>query len=442
MIILKDRKVQTLKDLNIPWSKLFTPSNPPGTGQYPNSHHNAMSTLLMDDSPRKAELQPYNHLCVKEYSNVIRNRDLASVQEEIAQLKSPSPLLPSGEPESRPLPPPQPQLPIEIPHSLVSAAIQHHHPTPFDLPPVPLHPSPEFQFDQSVGIQPGATLLNPLPFTNSTGSYPGLPGGNSFGQGVIAPQMLFKNPSPQMAGYQNPQAFQQLSPSINPFVPPQHTHHTPLTDQSSPTTSTQVDPLPLVEATAEAKVSPVHPLSTSTPKKRKRKGKRETGCEASKVNPIDAIEYDETLLAIVGILDEVKFQSNIASWVKANGLWGPYHPQSQADTNVDVFTHGNFRESREEVGTLSDSGSVDSGRLGEGKKKRKDAVTPLLGSAVMDGPDAGDSLHTPANERQNQENASEMPLWFDSPPTVRHWVDRGRKALEALGIPIEHGLKH
>jgi hypothetical protein len=90
-IPFQSRKVQTLKDLNIPWSNcslLLTP----GAESHPTSRHNAMSTLLMDDSPRKAELQPYNHLCVKEYSNVIRNRDLVSLQEEKAGLNPHHPL--------------------------------------------------------------------------------------------------------------------------------------------------------------------------------------------------------------------------------------------------------------------------------------------------------------------------------------------------------------
>jgi hypothetical protein len=446
---LKDRKVQTLKDLNIPWSKLFTPGDPPGVEPHSTSHHTAMSTLLMDDSPRKAELQPYNHLCVKEYSSAIRNRDLASMQEEKARLKPPSPPPTAEGPQPQAVPPPSPQLSVEIPHTLIPSTIHHHRPTQFDLPPPSLDPSPDFQFDQSVGIQPGATLLNPLPFTSNTGGYPPLPGDNGLGQGVIAPQMLFKNPSPPMMGYQNPQALQQLSRSINPFASPQHTHnpqsrlHPPLTETPARSVpSTQGISLPPVEITTEEAKTPsdLSP-STSTSKKRKRKSKREAEHNASEADPAHVIKYDETLLAVVGILDEIKFQSNVASWAKANGLWGPYPPQNLVDPGIDAFTRDNFRMSCEDVTTLSDGGSVESGRRGEGKKKRRDAVAAFFEATVMDEPEGTGSIYAPTNEKQNQENISETPLWFDNPPTVRHWVDRGRKALETLGIPIEHGLK-
>ncbi|KAK7047704.1 hypothetical protein VNI00_006474 [Paramarasmius palmivorus] len=49
-------KTQTTKDLEKPWSLL------PDLNQ-----HNAQTTLLIDDSPLKALLQPYNHICVPEY---------------------------------------------------------------------------------------------------------------------------------------------------------------------------------------------------------------------------------------------------------------------------------------------------------------------------------------------------------------------------------------
>ena len=41
-------------------------------------------------------------------------------------------------------------------------------------------------------------------------------------------------------------------------------------------------------------------------------------------------EYDETLLAIIGILDELKNQSHTASWLRAGGLM----PGKPSDTNV------------------------------------------------------------------------------------------------------------
>jgi len=54
------------------------PSSPKWTG------HSAATTLLLDDSHVKAALQPYNHLCVPEYTRTQRNADLTVLQLERA----------------------------------------------------------------------------------------------------------------------------------------------------------------------------------------------------------------------------------------------------------------------------------------------------------------------------------------------------------------------
>jgi hypothetical protein len=253
---------------------------------------------------------------------------------------------------------------------------------------------------------------------------------------VIAPQMLFKNPSPSIMGYQNSQASPQ---STNPFAPSQQSqsHPRPLMTEVS------AQPIPSAQGNATEEVEPSSvPLpSTSTPRKRKRKEKQKAERKESKDEPTPEIEYDETLLAIIGILDEVKHQSNVASWVKTNGLWGPYPPQDLANPDICALTHKDFRNSREDTAALSDSGSADSGKRGERKKKRRDAVADVSAASTMDGLKDNSSPYTATNEKDNQTNTSETPLWFDNPPTIRNWVDRGRNALETLGIPIEHGLK-
>lgn len=95
LTLTTDRKVQTIKDLEKPWAALapgrsrsssppyspsadareLPPSSPKWTG------HSAATTILLDDSHAKAALQPYNHLCVPEYSRAQRNSDLAVLQQ-------------------------------------------------------------------------------------------------------------------------------------------------------------------------------------------------------------------------------------------------------------------------------------------------------------------------------------------------------------------------
>ncbi|KAG7446609.1 uncharacterized protein BT62DRAFT_1005896 [Guyanagaster necrorhizus] len=53
------RKTRTTKDLSRIWEAL-------------GSSFNGKTTILLDDSPSKARLQPYNHICVEEYVNSAR----------------------------------------------------------------------------------------------------------------------------------------------------------------------------------------------------------------------------------------------------------------------------------------------------------------------------------------------------------------------------------
>lgn len=56
------KKVLTIKNLNAIW-KVFT-------------QHSSSSTVLLDDSPGKAQLQPWNHIVLNEYTQQTRAQDL------------------------------------------------------------------------------------------------------------------------------------------------------------------------------------------------------------------------------------------------------------------------------------------------------------------------------------------------------------------------------
>ncbi|KAJ3998524.1 hypothetical protein F5050DRAFT_1567033, partial [Lentinula boryana] len=66
-------KFQTTKNLAKPWALL-----PLSTLSGPTRllTHSAFSTLLLDDSPLKARMQPYNHICVPEYEGNFYARDV------------------------------------------------------------------------------------------------------------------------------------------------------------------------------------------------------------------------------------------------------------------------------------------------------------------------------------------------------------------------------
>ncbi|KAI0086807.1 hypothetical protein BDY19DRAFT_894235 [Irpex rosettiformis] len=83
--------------------------------------------------------------------------------------------------------------------------------------------------------------------------------------------------------------------------------------------------------------------------------------------------YDETLLAVIGVLDEIKSQRNVAAWIRSGGLLRTYGT-SRSSANVTVDTV--------------------------------------------------------------------ISMWFERPETVQSWVEKGKKALKALRIPVEHGIDH
>lgn len=74
------RKSETTKDLAKPWSALHLDST---TSADSAQKHSALTTILVDDSPLKAKLQPYNHLCVREYAATTRGTDVAVRDAEV-----------------------------------------------------------------------------------------------------------------------------------------------------------------------------------------------------------------------------------------------------------------------------------------------------------------------------------------------------------------------
>ncbi|KAF8970946.1 hypothetical protein BDZ97DRAFT_1914399 [Flammula alnicola] len=106
-----NKKTQTTKDLSKPWEKIsslqtssttemasskaphetpqsdstFTETTADTANASEPQRHSAMTTLLVDDSPAKAALQPWNHLCIREYVQEMRNLDLIVADWEAAR---------------------------------------------------------------------------------------------------------------------------------------------------------------------------------------------------------------------------------------------------------------------------------------------------------------------------------------------------------------------
>ena len=79
-----DRKTVTMKDLTKPWdlfASALSPEKLQGRSKVAGQSqiiHSAFTTVLLDDSPHKAVLQPYSHVCIPEYDSARRHHDLRS----------------------------------------------------------------------------------------------------------------------------------------------------------------------------------------------------------------------------------------------------------------------------------------------------------------------------------------------------------------------------
>lgn len=355
-----------MKDLNTPWTKLpslissadeqssreNTPERDYGLAKPVT--HSALTTLLLDDSPRKAELQPYNHFCVPEYSAALRAQDLDVLHAEQA-------------------------------HAAVSAKPDDH----------------------EICKQPPPTDL---------------------------------------------------------------AAHTELGEKEGVDTALDID----------------------NPRKRKRKEKMDLKRLQATLGAADSTSssdveyqppkaYDETLLAVIGVLEEVKMQRNVAAWMRSGALWGPTgRPGSATSTNsaAPAETDADHPASvsiespilpssstavspsrspaASEEPTVVDAGDGTTAQVSESpddrqarrkeKKRRRQLAKQVEREKGSGSPPAGNDALSSTDPAQavpqavGTEEAASPLMWFEHAPTVQYWVSRARKALAELSIPINHGI--
>ncbi|CCM00301.1 uncharacterized protein FIBRA_02331 [Fibroporia radiculosa] len=393
---LQDSKVQTVKDLNKPWSQLpalLTPlppsphpseastprsdrspspptSSAPGASAVAAHRHSASTTLLLDDSPLKAAMQPYNHVCIGEYSGERRTKDLESLQKQR---------------DWEAMEAAREQLQIQAPMSQQQDAPRRS----------------ELRRD--------------------------------------SPEELPQADADEADLKKRKRKASRRDGSVDAHAED---------DTSSATTSVPDIHSPSPDGTKYDGAVPSH--------KRKRKSKRQKTLEAlAQCADVERPEevYDVTLLAVVGVLEEIKHQYNVAAWIRTGGLWGQQRPDLSPEQNVPS-------EPRAAGADASDKAiSAD----GEGRKRKKEKRNRRMvnvdgkGGVEMK---AGNDQMTNAvlNSRENSpvretvERASdevlsgnataEVPIWFRSLDTMSFWAGKGREALIALGIPVEHGIDH
>ncbi|KAJ7769679.1 hypothetical protein DFH07DRAFT_915121 [Mycena maculata] len=126
-------------------------------------------------------------------------------------------------------------------------------------------------------------------------------------------------------------------------------------------------------------------------KQAKAKSKKMQGADLSA--PLDALpawvlsssKYDETLLAVIGILETIKAQPDLADWIRGGGLL------------------------KETPGQLAEQAQTS-------RPPSPDALASQMATMTL------------------------QELWFNSEVTVGHWVAEGLHALEALQIDVVVGI--
>ncbi|KAF9220659.1 hypothetical protein BS17DRAFT_713875 [Gyrodon lividus] len=279
-----NRKTLTTKDLAKPWKLL-----PLGSQMI----HSALTTLLLDDSPHKALLQPYNHVCIPEYDNARRQHDLQSL--------------------------------------------------------------------------------------NAT-----------------------RKPKEGKRSKK-----QKSRDKVEAVAAPDHT----------------VDHVDSASPRSDTDLSVSNSLSSA--------------CSASSDLAVNE-PFDVTLLAVIGILDVVKLQSNVAAWIRGGGLLAMEEESAEVGAVVVI----------EELNV--DSALPTPPSNDRRAKKRRRTKAKMAAQADPEIPDkrdgatvaqTGNDTNTTSDPAVTPEEAHlRATMWFDGPSTLAHWVARGRKALNELGIEVSHGV--
>lgn len=162
------------------------------------------------------------------------------------------------------------------------------------------------------------------------------------------------------------------------------------------------------------------------------RGKKRKRAKKKKATP-DLLEstdtaqrYDPTLLAVIGILDAIKYESNVAGWMQKGGIWNAI---------VDVPEGEDGRKSVGKSGRQRKTRIIDPGKVLEDGAEESEASLPPSSDDVVD--DQGAVI---VGDRPQESDKVAAHMWFDDRQTLGHWVRRGENALRKLGIEIFSGV--
>lgn len=384
------KKSQTTKDLSKPWSALSSSGKT----------HSALTTFLLDDSPAKVRLQPYNHVCISEYG-----KEELAADVEVKRRREPG-----------------------------------------------VAPTPALIMDEKVE-----------------------------GEGKEGKNVRKKDKKKKKRQTKIDAALQQDSTQQERDVEPVHTDAAVLEDSTQHENNDpsqrhyhdeqQEREEAQFQGRAPIPTIPNSPIPAPTPNPNPNLNPTQPDSELGRG---DQGEYESTLLAVIGILDALKYEGNVAGWIRAGGLWGGRKPQAILTTTVGMIIDGERASSptdlelegeteeeganeAEEEAPAPPSSSPTSSQI---KRQRSDASDrdgyghdakrTRFGWMAEEAPGAGNDVQThkdgsladkEVGTGANKETGAEgTKMWFEDEETVRYWVERGRAALRELGIEERDGV--
>jgi hypothetical protein len=124
-------------------------------------------------------------------------------------------------------------------------------------------------------------------------------------------------------------------------------------------------------------------------------------------HPFVVPKFDETLLAVIGILDELKDELDVGKWIRTGGLC-VYEPSPLGST----------------IGSSVDSKDTEN----QPSQESNPLSLQDIAKAMTSVDDALGKQSTPS-------------MWFERETVVDNWASKGRKALRELNIEVIPGIK-
>ena len=194
-----------------------------------------------------------------------------------------------------------------------------------------------------------------------------------------------------------------------------------------------------------AQMNGLHPAEEIEARREKRK-REEVASE-------EGLGYDRTLLAVIGVLDTLKTENNVAAWMRAGGLASIVPKNPERDEAVPLPNKRRKLGGKEANSCSSrSSDSVNSIPPEISPSSGFEQFPPSsLPSQVACNRSSSPAEEPPTSPQPVQSSPSPSVVdelddltphqtWFSQPNLVDYWADRGTDALKVLGIAPDPGV--